>query len=270
MVSDPRPFKTDAHEKSISNTDYIPVIISDGSYSYGGNQGWFSNDKWLSMDYKIRNYGCGTVAVSDLFLYWAIKNPSYNTKETELAINNGRINKEDYLNYVRRMHKRYTRTSMWIGVLGPKLASAINSYNKRHDIKYKASWKWRLSYEDMLEIINEMLENDIPVIFSVGPNTPNLWGKKKVNMYIAERDDNDNSDDNGNRENLNYLHQYTGVKTVSGHYMTITEIINDYEYGRTMLCVSSWGKKYYIDYDEYRYYIDNYGGTYTSSLIYIR
>lgn len=37
-----------------------------------------------------------------------------------------------------------------------------------------------------------------------------------------------------------------------------------------MLRVSSWGRTHYIDYDEYRNYIDNVGGKWTSSIVYIR
>jgi len=257
--------KRDVSDKSIKNLNYISIIMPDGSFSYGGNQGWFSEGNWLNTDSKISKYGCGTIAASDLFLYWAMQNSYYNNEETQLAIKNGRINQEDYLNYVRRINREYTKTPRWLGVLGPKLASAINSYNKKHNINYRASWEWKLSYDEMLDKIYKMLGNDIPVIFSVGPNTPNLWGKKEVNMYVKL-----NKGDAGYNDDLNEMRQYTKKRTVNGHYMTITGITCDNLAGRIMLCISSWGKKYYIDYDEYRDYIDKYGGTYTSSLIYIK
>lgn len=130
---------------------------------------------------------------------------------------------------------------------------------------YKASWEWSLSKGEMLDKINEMLDNDVPVIFSVGPNTPNIWGDKEVNMYSRLE-----KGDYGFDNSLNELYQYTKINSVNGHYMTITEIIYDQIAGRTMMCISSWGNKYYIDYNEYRDYIANYSGTYTSSLIYIK
>lgn len=37
-----------------------------------------------------------------------------------------------------------------------------------------------------------------------------------------------------------------------------------------MLRISSWGKQYYIDFDEYRDYIDNKSGKWTSSIVYIK
>ena len=66
-------------------------------------------------------------------------------------------------------------------MLGPTLASAVNSYFKFADIDYKSTWKSKHTYSDMLSKIEEMLEKDIPVVFSVGPN-------KKVDfpMYQLE------------------------------------------------------------------------------------
>ena len=37
-----------------------------------------------------------------------------------------------------------------------------------------------------------------------------------------------------------------------------------------MLQISSWGKMFYIDYEEYRDYVDHFSGTITSSMVYIR
>lgn len=256
--------KADYFEKSILNSNYVPIILPNGRSSYGGNQGWFDKTKRFSIDYILHNYGCGTIAACDLFLYWAIQNSSYNNEETKLALKNGMINQDDYINYVYRIHLAYTRTPRWLGVLGPKLAHAINVYNKSYNIKYRASWKWKLSYDEMLDNIINMLENDIPVIFSVGPNTPNLWGKKEVNLYAKSEENDKVSNDSSKDEN-----KYIKVKSVNGHYMTITGITIDGTTGRIILCVSSWGKKYYIDYDEYRDYINKYGGTYTSSMVYI-
>lgn len=39
--------------------------------------------------------------------------------------------------------------------------------------------------------------------------------------------------------------------------------------GKIMLHISSWGKSYYIDYEEYRNYVDKVGGKFTSSILYI-
>lgn len=40
--------------------------------------------------------------------------------------------------------------------------------------------------------------------------------------------------------------------------------------GKEYLVVSSWGKKYYIDYREYRDYVNNIGDKFTSGILYIQ
>ncbi|HHX61617.1 MAG TPA: hypothetical protein GX707_13050 [Epulopiscium sp.] len=156
--------------------------------------------------------------------------------------------------------------------MGPKMASSANNYfrhtNKK--INKKATWQTGLSYDTMLVRIQNMLENDIPVIFSVGPNTPNLAGDVTINLYDQLKKGELGYDDNSD------LNQYEYNTRTNGHYMTITGLIidrNANSENRIMLCVSSWGNKYYINYKEYREYrdyIDNVGGTLTSSLVNIR
>ena len=155
-----------------------------------------------------------------------------------------------------------------IAVLGPHLASAVNSYSKNHDLGYRASWKWSLSYYDMYAIIEEMLHHDIPVILSIGPNTPNLWGKKGVTFYQQYEAV---GDDTSVKPSVppHYLYKEV-MKNVNGHYVTVTGIIRDNSAGTVMLRISSWGKQYYINYEQYRDYIENTGGTYTSSVVYIK
>jgi hypothetical protein len=36
-----------------------------------------------------------------------------------------------------------------------------------------------------------------------------------------------------------------------------------------MLKITSWGEEYYINYDEYREYVDDYGDTVSSSILYV-
>lgn len=57
-------------------------------------------------------------------------------------------------------------------------------------------------------------------------------------------------------------------KNVHSHYVVVTgvEEISGHEY----LIVSSWGKKYYISYEEYRDYVKHSGGRITSSILYIK
>lgn len=260
---------------SLSDPYYVPVIKDDTVY-YGGSQMWFSEKDKRSKDYILHNYGCGTIATADLFLYLALKSELLRSPETDIAIDDTlSVQYMNYDAYVRRINDQYTKTRRYLAVLGPKLASAINCYSKAYGLGYRAYWKMTLGYYDMYELISEMLYHDIPVILSIGPNTPNLWGKKGIDFY--QRNDIANPiaalQTDENKTNVSTTIQYELkpiVKAINGHYVTVTGLIKDEYAGRILLSISSWGKKYYIDYEEYRNYIDNTGGTITSSLIYIK
>lgn len=246
------------------NPDYVPVMKDSVAY-YGGSQMWFPTSKWYCNDYVLRNYGCGTIAAADLFLYLALQNDALRSPETELALQGTDLIDYHYYNpYVRKIHDQYTKTHRVIAVLGPALADAINSYSKNNELGYKACWKWSLTYYDMYALLVDMLQHDIPVILSIGPNTPNLWGKKGIKFYQQY--------ENGAKETDGspHYHYKEVMKDIHGHYVTVTGIRIDQNANTVMLRISSWGKQYFINYEEYRYYIENYGGTYTSGIAYIK
>lgn len=268
----------------LSNPNYVPVI-KDSGISYGGSQMWFPKTHWYSKDYILHNYGCGTIATADMFLYLALQNEDLKSPQTTATITDtGQIKYESYIPYVETIHDKYTKTLRYIAVLGPKVASAINSYSDHNRLGLEASWKWNLTYYDMYDVIENMLDQDIPVIISIGPNTPNLWGKKGVPFYERkvieyqvtdniEKDEKVTSD--GNETNVvkekRKPYYYKPVyNDINSHYVTVTGLIKDDVAQRIMLRISSWGKQYYINYEEYRDYIENYSGTITSSLVHVK
>jgi hypothetical protein len=254
----------------LTNPTYVPVL-RDSTAFYGGSQMWFSDDIKRSKDYILQNYGCGTIATADLFLYLALRSNSYRSGVTESVLQGAdSVIYKDYMSYVRKINTYYTKTKRYVGVLGPKIAHAFNSYARTYQFNLRAKWKLKLSYYDMLERIEEMLSRDIPIIFSIGPNTPLLWGRKGITFYQKETIDGD-------------LYSYRPVKLdLNSHYVTVTGLFKVegsddsgqmpplYTNKKIMLRISSWGKQYYISYDEYRDYISKSGGTFTSSMIYIK
>jgi hypothetical protein len=259
----------------LSNPNYVPVI-KDSNAFYGGSQMWFPDTHWYSKDYILHNYGCGTIATADMFLYLALQNDALQSPETAVALRGtNQINYENYDLYVRRINDQYTKALRVIAVLGPKVASAINSYSNSYGLPYQAEWKWKLSYYDMLEYMEEMLQQDIPVILSIGPNTPKLWGKKGIPFYerkeIEYRDMDEKPAEGGKSAEAKKPYYYKVVmQDVNSHYVTVTGIIKDDVAGRIMLRISSWGKQYYINYEEYREYVEVTSGTYTSSIVQVR
>lgn len=254
---------------AIKYSDYVPVI-KDGTISYGGSQMWFSDDRRFSKDYIIHNYGCGTIAIADLFLYLAISQDTYRNPVTEVALQRtDSANYSEYMDYVRKIDGYYTKTKRWLAVLGPKAATAISDYSRMYGLRLKATWKLSLTYYDMLEAMEDMLSHDLPVILAIGPNTPKLWGKKGITFYQME------TGAPGKTAEKKVLAEtspiYKPVKQdIHGHYVTVTGILKDATAPKIMLRISSWGKMYYINYEEYRDYIGDLSGTYTSSIIDVR
>lgn len=256
----------------LSNSDYVRVM-KDNYFSYGGSQMWFPQKNYFSKDYILYHYGCGTIAAADFFLYLALQYEAYKSPETGIVLQDNRtIPYNDYYSYVRRIHDRYTKTHRVIAVLGPQLASAIEFYARVNSYQLHAAWKWTLGYYDMYEMIEEMLSKDIPVILSIGPNTPLLWGQKGISFYeMEEIDITSNAADANTKANEKRTHYYKEVmQNINSHYVTVTALIKDDETNAIMLRISSWGKQFYINYEEYRYYIEETGGTFTSSLVYVK
>lgn len=243
----------------LANSSYVP-IHRDSTVFYGGSQMWFPDDNKRSRDYILHHYGCGTIATADLFLYLALKSDTYRNGVTESVLQgtDSAVYK-DYMSYVRKVNAYYTKTKRYIAVLGPKIAYAFNSYARTYSFGLRARWKLGLSYYDMLAYIEEMLSRDIPVILSIGPNTPFLWRNKGISFYM--------------KNTVNDIDYYQPVRSdVNSHYVTVTGMYNnpDDNKGKIMLCISSWGKLFYINYNEYRDYIDSYGDSFTSSMVYIK
>lgn len=370
----------------LANQSYVPVVRNSKT-SYGGSQMWFPKSNGNSIEHLIHTYGCGTIATADLFLYLALQNKEYNTTLTAIALQDSmQILYDSYLSYVLEVHNKYTKTKRYLAVLGPSLTRAINNYSNQFTLGYVATWKWRLSYYEMLDQMESMLSQDIPVILSIGPNTPKLWGRHGISFYehkeieyqasnpekvinkspdvidstteidenliidiIEQKEVNDNETHNtqndigshedkdisGDTDDYKAINEYNDINEykvndshenfkvpknidvhmdinnqknnkdvtefsksakildneqftsdakirrkpyyyksayddIHGHYVTVTAIVKDDVAGRIMLRISSWGREYYINYEEYRDYIESYSGTYTSSLVHIK
>jgi hypothetical protein len=205
-----------------------------------------------------------------MFLYLALQSNAMQSPETTSALQGGlQVKYDNYDAYVRIINDHYTKTQRFIAVLGPKVASAINSYSDDYGLGLQAAWKWKLTYYDMYDMIEEMLRQDIPVILAIGPNSPNLWGKKGIPFYELKEIDYQESDDPAVGNSKPYYYKVVHP-AINGHYVTVTGIIKDDVAGRIMLRISSWGKQYYINYEEYRDYAETAGSTLTSSIVQVK
>lgn len=214
--------------------------------SYGGNQSWCSSK-------KMQKVGCGVVAMADLTIYLAEQNPSMMTDAIrKISKPKGLYNKHDYLEYVRFFYVHYVIMLMRKGMLGTALKHTMNRYFMLNDIGLKAKWKMFQSDDAMLNDICHLLRKNKPVILSIGPNRYNPFGKKGVRFYVEK--------DGALRDSMR--------EPVHSHYVTVTGVTEIK--GNEYLVVSSWGKKYYINYKEYRHYVNTEGDKMTSGLLYIQ
>ncbi len=176
--------------------------------SYGGSQMWSERE-------TIRKCGCGPVAALDLLLY--------------LENRTGPIDHADYERELQRITKKYFLLVRPFGINGLALAFGLNLLLRDRGHPYRACWE--ASRKKLWPRIEDMLERDLPVILSVGPNFPRPWSGDQIDFYV--------------RLNAGGFRPATKTKS---HYFTATGL------DETWLRISSWGREYYIlrkDYDEY-------------------
>ena len=86
----------------------------------------------------------------------------------------------------RSLQRRYLPVLPHFGMTGPLLAFGVNRLFRRCRAPYRA--RWCVSSRLFLPRMEEMLDRDIPVIFSAGPNFPFLPGRRKLRLYHRDRD----------------------------------------------------------------------------------
>lgn len=263
---DPRPNINDITVYELTS-DYVSVDASvlgwdnytstNTNISYGGAQTWFSSlgkedkpkpyEQGKRLNYAIRYYGCGLISVSDILLYLAKSNPDYATEYTNsVLVYNDNYLHSTYDMYVHELEKYYfqMQTNAWmtLGLPGCNAAYGMNEYFDICNIDYYANWG--VEDKNILPCIIEMINNDIPVMMSIGPDIY----EKGVEFYYTV------NADLGEKVNIDDFEKYGEVNS---HYVTVTGAQYDAIKDKYYLIVSSWGKQFIIDYDEYYVYKNN-------------
>lgn len=241
----------------LKTPEYIPVNCR-GKVSFGGNQCWFPKDHFLNLQYNMNKWGCGTVAIADLFLYLARCKRKWNTPVTALARPMRQImDVRDYLLYLEFMHNHFAPVFPG-GMSGVALAASVKLYVTKYKIPLRVTWKTFLSDDEMYTLIRRMLANDLPVIISIGTNSPMIFGHEGVDFYTKSK----------TLENTKLEHFTRYYKSIHKHFVTVTGIVA-LKNKKMMLKISSWGNEYYINYEEYRNYVNMKGDRITSSMLYL-
>lgn len=214
----------------------FPSVVADTGVSFGGNQKWFP--------YKfLQKVGCGVIGTTDLLWYLSRHQENCKTEIFE-QVSRGTISVAEYQKLALEIWKRYMPVFPGFGVNGIGLMLGINRYFWKHHIPLKA--RWGISKRKLWLRMDVMLDSDIPVILAVGPNFPNVWGKRTLNFYNKKKDG-----------------TYSIANRTNAHYVTVTGKDGSW------IQISSWGKEYYINRREYQQYVEQYSNYLVSNLLYI-
>lgn len=217
---------------------YISVS-NQGKSSYGGNQ-------MLSDSKTEREVGCGVVAGLDLLLYLT----RYHLQRADCGLKlpaptSGPIPASQYYLLLSSLRRKFLPLIPGRGINGLMLALGLNACFIKNRLPFLATWG--VPYSRLWSSIRQMLENDIPVIFSIGPNFPLFWQQQKLPLYLRNADG-----------------VYAPVAKTHSHYVMITGIDEDW------VQISSWGKQYYINRLEYERYVKEHSARLFSNILYIK
>lgn len=258
-------------QRGIQRRSYVEIKDDRGRNSYGGNQGWFSKEEGTLKEKWMSQYGCGVVAITDLFLYWAMTR--VEAKESFVSKYIGEhyvILKEDYMKLLEEIRNRYAFIFGKAGTFGFELALGINRYNKDNQLPFVARLNMGFNSVTMLRQIEDSLKMNQPIILMIGKANPNFlrWGDKiGIPFYKQIR----NIRSAKISERGAFARYELAKEGVGGHFVTITGMLIDekanYAHEHIMLRISSWGEEYYISYHHLRTYIHSISSPYLSALI---
>ena len=201
------------------------INVTDGRIvSYGGNQ--------MSADNKTeRTVGCGVIAALDLLLYLS----RYHMASAEIGLKipvpeKGAVPLTNYLMLAHAMRKKYLPLIPGHGINGLMLSLGLNASFLNNRFPFRASWG--VPYKKLWSEIARMLDEDIPVIFSIGPNLPLIWQHHMLRFYLMDRQG-----------------SFVPGPQTHAHYVMITGMDANW------LRISSWGRMYYIRRDEFLRYV---------------
>ena len=181
----------------------------------------------------IRKCGCGPVAAMDTV--WYLEHKSETEPVEWSAYNAG----------LRELCRRYFPLIPPFGINGIVFVAGLNRLLRDRKLPYQAFWM--LSGAKLWLRVEDMLRRDLPVILSVGPNFPAIWQNNRLPFYLRDAEGN-----------------YHPAAATKSHFVTATGI------DETWVRISSWGREYYINREEYDRYTRKHSMYAFSNLVYLR
>lgn len=217
-----------------------PYILVDvhGRLSYGGGQ-------QLSKNPMIRRCGCGVVAATDLLLYLTRWHSHGAVDYFAGLLTDEAVPLPVYDALLRNLSRREFPMIPYAGINGVMLMAGMQLFFRRHGMPYIT--RWCMAPGRLWERIEDMLSADIPVIMSVGPNFPLIWGDKRVRFYAHAP-----------------AGGYIPASGAKAHYFTVTGLDGEW------LRISSWGCCYYLSRREFEEYARHASTTIASNVLLVR
>ena len=207
-------------------------VVREGICSFGGSQNW-------SARWDLRQCGCGAIAMTDLALYLKRYHGCDGPELPDPAP------LADYDRLCGSLQLKYLPMLPPVGINGLSLAIGLDLYFRFHKIPLRAFWGVRA--KNIWTTMADMLDRDLPVIFSVGQNIPRVWEDHKLNLYVRRADG-----------------ACTAVSRVKAHYMTVTAMDDNW------MTVSSWGRQYLINRQEYEEFGRRYSIPLVNNLVWLK
>ncbi len=241
------------HEKGAALSHPFPGVRRMERTSYGGDQGQLPAK-------RLQKYGCGVISATDLlyylhlyrqdcgsFLFGGERTRRQDAGNTQARPANRPVSAEPeaYNSWAGYLAARYFPVLPFLGLNGFMLVFGLNRYFRKNRIPLWAGWG--VPSKKLWKRIEQMLSGDLPVILAIGPNFPFLWGRRKLALYTK--------DSGGACQK---------ALETKAHYVTVTGAED------LWLEVSSWGKRYYINKEEYLEYVRRHSCFLTSNLVWLR
>ena len=211
--------KNTRHIALKNSNDFVGVIEGKRKY-YGGDQSWYywqdDGNKGAVAIYS----GCASVAVANVFAYIIQNHDKYQELEPYKS-----LNKADYLEFMRRIYDyvqplKIFGKSFGVGsssLMKKRLMKLADAYDL--DFEINSAEKYN-NFSYLVKFISSALEQDLPLMMLIGRNG------KDMEVY------------------------YEDSRITKGefmyHWITITELIVDYNAKEAILRCSTWGRSAYI------------------------
>lgn len=181
----------------------------------------------------IRKCGCGPVAAMDTVWYLEHRGET------------GPVEWSAYNAALRELCRRYFPLIPPFGINGFVFVAGLNLLLHDRKLPYQAFWM--VSGAKLWPRVEDMLRRDLPVILSIGPNFPIFWQNNRLPFYTCDEE-----------------RHFRRAAATKGHFVTATGIDENW------VRISSWGREYYINREEYDRYTRKHSMYAFSNLVYLR